>query len=66
MRDASRGWRGHDRLLGQLPRAQQVRGGGCAQHGTKVVEDCAQGRGAPNTLIGTGINPGAYATRPEG
>lgn len=32
--------------------------GSCQEHSKFVVE--AVRRGAPNTLIGTGINPGAY------
>lgn len=34
--------------------------GSCQEHSKFVVE--AVRRGAPNTLIGTGINPGAYDT----
>eukprot|EP00913_Durusdinium_trenchii_P004488 g4167.t1 len=37
--------------------------GSCQEHSKFVVE--AVRRGAPNTLIGTGINPGAYDTRPN-
>ena len=35
--------------------------GSCQEHSKFVVE--AVRRGAPNTLIGTGINPGAYDAR---
>ena len=35
--------------------------GSCQEHSKFVVQ--AVRRGAPNTLIGTGINPGAYEAR---